>query len=221
MSAAPAGAPRGLSEPADPPGRQAHPDGARHGLRGRRSLNLALLLLAVGAVAALTGAGRAWATVHATSEVPQLGVDWTASAGVAGNDVAPLNAFALLALVSSLGIAVTRGRGRWPAGVVLTALGLTVTGMAIEAVGRLRETALELAIAGRLEALPAAAALRVDTSPAGPSLAVAGGLLIAAAGLLTAWYGRGWPILGERYRAPGDRRSTGATDLGSGVHHDG
>jgi len=165
-----------------------------------------LLLLAAGAIAALTGAGRAWATVRATSEVPQLGVNWTASAGVTGNDVAPLSAFTLLAVVFALGIAVTRGRGRWPVGVVLAAFGLAEIALAIVGVGALRETAMHLAISGRLERLPAGATLEVSTSPIGASLVVAGGLLVATAGILTTARGRRWPVLGDRYKAPADRR---------------
>jgi Tryptophan-associated transmembrane protein (Trp_oprn_chp) len=186
------------------------PDGgARGGLRGlggRRSLGPALVLLAAGAVAALAGAGRAWATVRATSEVPQLGVDWTTTAGVSGNDIAPISAFVLLAVVFALGIAVTRGRGRWPVGVGLAGFGLAVASLAIGGAGRVRETALQLAVSGRLEGLPAGAALRVDTSPVGPSLTVAGGVLIAVAGLLTVVWGRSWPVLGERYRVPAGGR---------------
>jgi uncharacterized membrane protein (TIGR02234 family) len=184
------------------PGRR----GADRAGRDRRSLGVALLLLAAGAIAALTGAGRAWATVRATSEVPQLGVNWTASAGVTGNDVAPLSAVALLAVVFALGIAVTRGRGRWPVGAVLAAFGLAVSVLAFVGIGELRDTAMRLAISGRLEGLPAGATLEIGTNPIGASLVVAGGLLIATAGVLTTARGRHWPVMGDRYRAPGDRR---------------
>jgi Tryptophan-associated transmembrane protein (Trp_oprn_chp) len=186
------------------------------GARERGSLGLALIFLAVGAAAVIFGAGRAWATVHATSQVPQLGVDWTATAGVTGNDVVPLSALALMAVVFALGIAVTRGRGRWPVGVGLFIFGLAVIALTLNGADQLRETAFHLAVAGRLEGLPAGAELRVDTSPIGASLAVAGGLLVAAAGVLTVWHGRSWPVLGDRYNVP----AGGARPAAGAVHHD-
>jgi Tryptophan-associated transmembrane protein (Trp_oprn_chp) len=191
--------------------REVNLDGERQaGAGGRRSLWLALGLLAAGAAAVLVGAGRAWATVRATSQVPQLGVDWSSTATVSGNEISPFSAFGLLAVLLTLGIAVTRGRGRWPVGAALLLLG---TGLAYVAArrgmdaGGIRALASQMATTGRIEGLPAGATLSVHASLVGPLLVVAGGALIALAGIVTTARGRHWPAMGDRYRAPGDARA--------------
>jgi Tryptophan-associated transmembrane protein (Trp_oprn_chp) len=185
------------------------PQAGAGGAGQARSLWLALGLLAAGAATVLAGAGRAWATVRATSEVPQLGVNWSSTATVSGNDVSPFSAFALLAVLLTLGIAVTRGRGRWPVGAALLLLGLAIATLAADRgtdTGGLRDLAFMLATTGRIEGLPAGAELHVDASPVSPLLVVAGGTLIALAGIVTVFRGRHWPAMGDRYRAPGDAR---------------
>ncbi|WP_344337428.1 Trp biosynthesis-associated membrane protein, partial [Kitasatospora putterlickiae] len=48
-----------------------------------------------------------------------------------------------------------------------------------------------------------------------PWVALAGGLLLALAGLLTVRYGRGWPAMGSRYEAPTGKASAKRPSAGA------
>jgi Tryptophan-associated transmembrane protein (Trp_oprn_chp) len=180
----------------------------------RRSLQLALAAVVAGVLLAVTGAGRPWARVAATVRLPGLGSGRVGGAELTGNDLAPLGALALLGLVLLVGVAATRGRGRWLVGVALLALGLALAAQALAGAGHLRAEAGARARRGELAGVPAGAALRVTAAPAGPALVVAGGLLLAAAGAEALRAGRRWPALGDAFRAPADRapRPAGGAD---------
>jgi uncharacterized membrane protein (TIGR02234 family) len=168
-----------------------------------RSLRLALAAVALGALAALTGAGRPWAQVDAS--VRGLGAGSVASGAVTGDALAPLSGLALLGLVLVVAVAATRGRGRWLVGAALLAVGVALAALALDAAGEVARMAAERARLGDLEGVPAGAALQIRTPRAGPALVVAGGALLAAAGLEALRRGRSWPALGAAFRAPGDR----------------
>jgi hypothetical protein len=170
-----------------------------------RSLRLAVLAVAAGVALVLLAAGRPWAQVAGSVTVQGLGSAQVARVGVSGNDVAPLSGVAMLAAVVALGVAFTRGRGRWPVGAALVGLGAWLLWLIVVRAGRLREAALELASLGRLEGLPAGARLEVGVAPLWPALAGAGAVLVAAAGAEALRRGRRWPALGAAFRAPGDR----------------
>ena len=173
-------------------------------------MQLALVAVLAGVMLAVIGAGQAWATVSAAVELPGIGAARLGAAEVTGNDLGPFGALALLGLVLLVAVAATRGRGRWVVGVALLALGgrpgrrrpprrRSGSGRG----GRARR-------AGLLEGVPTGTGLRVATSPAGPALVVAGGLLLAAAGAEALRRGRRWPALGDAFRAPPDRAQPAA-----------
>lgn len=155
------------------------------------------------------GAGRPWATVSGAVDLPGLGAGRFGGARLTGNDLAPLSALALLALVLVLGVAFTRGRGRWAVGAGLVVVGVVLAAQALTWAGRAGAEAGERLRRGELEGVtPGAAQVttsRVTTSQVGPALAVAGGLLVAACGLEVARRGPGWPAMGAAFRAPPDR----------------
>jgi uncharacterized membrane protein (TIGR02234 family) len=171
----------------------------------RRSLQLALVAVLAGVMLAAIGAGQAWATVSAEVELPGVGSARLGAAEITGNDLAPYGALALGGLVLLVAVAATRGRGRWVVGVALLALGGALVVGAAGGGWRVSTEAIERAELGLLEGIPAGTGLQVDTPPAGPVLVVAGGLLLAAAGLQALRRGRGWPALGDAFRAPPDR----------------
>jgi uncharacterized membrane protein (TIGR02234 family) len=172
---------------------------------GRRSMQLAMLAVLAGVILAVTGAGQAWARVSAAVELPGIGSARLGGAEVTGNDLAPLGALALLGLVLLVAVAATRGRGRWVVGLALLALGgALVLGGALGG-SRVSDEAIARAELGVLEGIPAGTGLRVATPPAGPVMVVAGGLLLALAGVEALRRGAGWPALGDAFRAPPDR----------------
>ena len=201
-----------------PPNREGSPtrDGAAPGVHtptssttssssDRRSLQVALVAVLVGVALAVTGAGQTWARVGAAVELPGLGSARLGAAEVTGNDLAPLGALALLGLVLLVGVAATRGRGRWAVGVALLALGAALAVQAVAGAAGIETEAAGRARSGELEGVPGGTGLRVSTSPAGPGLVVAGGLVLAAAGAEALRRGPRWPVLGDAFRAPPDR----------------
>jgi Tryptophan-associated transmembrane protein (Trp_oprn_chp) len=173
--------------------------------RARRSLQATLATVAVGVMLAAVGAGREWARVAAAVELPGLGRARLGGAEVTGNDLAPLGGLALLGLVLLVGVAVTRGRGRWAVGLALLALGVALAVQAVAGAAGVRAEAGDRARRGELEGVPAGTGVQVATPRAGPVLVVAGGLLLAAGGVETLRRGPRWPALGDAFRAPPDR----------------
>jgi Tryptophan-associated transmembrane protein (Trp_oprn_chp) len=172
----------------------------------RRSLQAALVAVVAGVLLAVTGAGRPWARVEASVDLPGLGSGRVGVAELTGNDLAPLSALALLGVVLLIGVAVSRGRGRWLVGVALLAVGAALVVQAVGGAGLARDEAAGRARRGELAGVPAGAALTVHGSAAGPALVLAGGLLLAGAGAEALRRGPRWPALGDAFRAPPDRR---------------
>jgi uncharacterized membrane protein (TIGR02234 family) len=180
----------------------------------RRSLQACLLAVLTGVVLAVLGAGRPWARVSAAVDLPGLGSGRVGGAELTGNDLAPLGGLALLGLVLLVGVAVTRGRGRWLVGAALLVLGAALAVQALGGAARVAAEAEERARRGELEGMPAGGRLEVSTPRVGPALVVAGGLLLAAGGVEALRHGRGWPGLGDAFRAPPDRVRPAASDDG-------
>jgi hypothetical protein len=189
--------------PRDPPAGAGGPPGAATPARG--SLQATLALVVAGVLLAAVGAGRPWARVSAAVDLPGLGRARLGGAELTGNDLAPLGGLALLGLVLLVGVAVTRGRGRWAVGLALLALGGALAVQALAGAAAARAEAADRASRGELEGVPAGTATQVATSPAGPALVVAGGLLLAAGGVEALRRGPRWPALGDAFRAPPDR----------------
>jgi Tryptophan-associated transmembrane protein (Trp_oprn_chp) len=171
----------------------------------RRTMQLAVLAVLAGVVLAAIGAGLAWARVGAAVELPGMGSARLGAVEVTGNDLAPLGGLSLLGLVLLVAVAATRGRGRWAVGLALLALGVTLAVGAVGGAVGVRAEATERAERGQLEGVPAGTGLRVTTNGAGPALVVAGGLLLAGAGVEALRRGARWPALGAAFRAPPDR----------------
>jgi hypothetical protein len=168
-------------------------------------MQVAMVAVLAGVMLAVTGAGQPWATVSSAVELPGVGSARVGAARMTGNDLAPLGGLALLGLVLLVAVAATRGRGRWVVGLALLALGGALALAAALGASSVGDQAVERARLGLLEGVPAGTALRVATPRAGPALVVAGGLLLAAAGIEALRRGPRWPALGDAFRAPPDR----------------
>jgi uncharacterized membrane protein (TIGR02234 family) len=187
----------------------------------RREYVLGLLLGAVGAGVVLLSARQGWAHVLTPAPAPLP----ASSVTVSGQDLVPLaGALALAALAGLAAVAATRGRVRRFTGLVLAVFGLAM----LVSVGTHMTTAGVLAASHTKSASHAGSATAGGTSGVAPGaipgattpgvtatghvtfadfpwqdLALAGALLVTAAGLLTAWRGGRWPAMSSRYeRAP-------------------
>ncbi|MFJ5121235.1 TIGR02234 family membrane protein [Kitasatospora sp. NPDC088548] len=156
---------------------------------GRRTLGLMLLLTALGAVLVLTAVSRVWAEGRAG----------TLAVSVTGGRISELpGGLALVALAAAVAVFAVRGAGRAAVGVLTLLAGL---GAAASAAAGAGDSAALDSEAARILALSGTTATEVSRS-AWPWLALFGGLLLAAAGLLTVRFGRSWPAMGSRYEAP-------------------
>jgi Tryptophan-associated transmembrane protein (Trp_oprn_chp) len=203
---------RASAGPVGPAGEPSHDQAG--GTGGRASLRVTLLVLVVGVFLVVIGAGRSWAGLQAAVSVPSLGSTRVGTTSLTGNDLAPLSGLALLALVLIVGIAVTRGRWRWVVGVVLLALAATLLVQTSVATARASSEAERRARQGEIVGVPAGGDLRVSNTRTGPLLALAGGVLLALAGVETLRRGASWPTLGAAFRAPQDRPDPPSTDGG-------
>ena len=203
----PASAPTPTSDPASDPAPIPAPAPAS---ADRRSMQVAMVALLAGVMLAVTGAGQAWARVGAAVELPGIGAVRLGAAELTGNDLLPFGGLALFGLVLLVAVAATRGRARWAVGLVLLAIGAYLAVQALVGAAGIAAEATERARVGELEGVPGGTALRVETPRAGPAMVVAGGLLLAAAGVEALRRGRHWPALGEAFRAPPDRAQPAA-----------
>jgi uncharacterized membrane protein (TIGR02234 family) len=148
-----------------------------------------LLLTLLGAVLVLTAAGRDWAEGRAG----------TLDVSVTGGKISELpGGLALVGLAAAVAVFAVRGAGRLAVGALTLLAGLGVAAASVA--GASDTAALDSAASGKL-ALAGSTATEVSHS-AWPWVALAGGLLLALAGLVTLRYGRGWPAMGSRYEAP-------------------
>lgn len=155
-------------------------------MTARPGLRTAVLLCLVGAFAVLVTVGRVWTSV----EVPADPLAEGRTATRTGAELVPgVRALGLVGLAGVVALAATRRTGRTVVGVLLL---LTGTGV----------VAAVLAPDLGAQTLPAEAATGKVATTVWPWLTAAGGLLLAAAGLLTVVRGRSWAALGQRYEAP-------------------
>ncbi|MFY1686774.1 Trp biosynthesis-associated membrane protein [Plantactinospora sp. WMMB782] len=150
----------------------------------------AVLLCLLGAGLAVLAATRTW-SVELTARPVPLPPDRAARTG---GDLLPwLPALALVGLAGAGALLGTRGIGRRLVGGLLALLGAGVAAGAGYAV---------LGTGG-------------EVSAGWPLLCALGGLLVGAAGVLTALRGAGWPVMGARYdraRPAGAGREATAPD---------
>ena len=175
------------------------PDGAAPGAPPRRTsgreMLVAALVCAVGAALVLLAAGRGWAgaTVTLPSPLPSRSVTLT------GGDLAPaLNGLGLAGLAGLAGVIATRGVARVVVGGLIVVIG---AGSVLSSVGA---TAGDRVLAELRDRMSLAEGAAVHAQPTMWWLvAVAGGVLLAAAGAFTVVRGRRWPGMSSRYDAPG------------------
>lgn len=156
---------------------------------GRRTLLATCAALGAGAAALWGAAALTW--YSGATEVPVRG---SVPVTVTGAEVAPaLTAVALLGLAGIAALVATGGLLRRMVGVLVTGAG---AGAAVLAVDRWTRPRVPP------EALPSGVASVGDLEPtAAPLLAVAGGVLLVAAGLVTLVGAHRMPRLGARYTA--------------------
>jgi uncharacterized membrane protein (TIGR02234 family) len=161
---------------------------------GRRELTAAVVLGGVGAAIVTGFAGRTWATVASGTGLGTFGQHLT------GRSLS--GALAALGWAGLAGIAAllaTRGWVRVAVGALLAAFGVIVAVVSPLAVRR----AHVVAAAGDKSNLARLGGDVVVHVNGWWALSLAGGLLLAAAGLLTVVRGRSWPGMSARYDRPG------------------
>ncbi|GAB2868631.1 TIGR02234 family membrane protein [Actinoallomurus bryophytorum] len=163
-------------------------------MTSRRELAAATLLGGAGAAIVVGFAGRSWATVTERG----TGVE-TLNQHLSGRSLSGV--IAALGWAGLAGIAAllaTRGWARVAVGVLLAAFGVIV---AIASPGAVRHAHVA-SIAGDKTNLARLGGDLVVHVNAWWTLSLAGGVLLAAAGLLTTVRGRRWPGMSSRYERP-------------------
>jgi uncharacterized membrane protein (TIGR02234 family) len=164
-----------------------------------KELRLAAGLCLVGAAAVLLAVSRSWLTYRfGQAPLPTRTVE------VSGADLA--RGARVLGLVGLAGVAAlpaTRGRARTAVGLLLTAAGAGVVAVVVRV------------LADPTGALEGTGAADVTSPDLGgwPFVAILGGLLLVAAGLLVAVRGRGWAALAAKYDAPAEQTPPGEASL--------
>jgi uncharacterized membrane protein (TIGR02234 family) len=164
-------------------------------VKSRRELTAAVSLGGVGAAIVAGFAGRTWATVASAGS--GLGTFGEHLTGRSLSGV--IAALGWAGLAGILALLATRGWVRVAIGVLLAAFGVIVAVASPLAVRR----AHVVAVAGdksNLARLGGDVAVHVN---AWWTLSLAGGVLLAAAGLFTIARGRRWPGMSSRYDRPG------------------
>ena len=158
----------------------------------RRGLVVAVLLCLAGAALVLLATSLPWLSYGVA---PGTGFP-TRTNDVTGATLAPgTRALALLGLAGVAALAATRDWGRLAVGAVVALAG---AGICVVLIQVLADPA-----AAVLERSPGDVAVTSRLALGGwPYVALLGGLLLLAAGLLTVVRGRSWSALGARYDAP-------------------
>jgi uncharacterized membrane protein (TIGR02234 family) len=148
----------------------------------------------LGAALTLFAGGQEWAVITAQRRPPLPPV----TAAVTGGEVAPLAPAAALVLLAAAGaLLAVRGAGRVAVGLLMVLAGAGIAWSS----GRVLGGADVVTDRLRSFGVPASA-LASDVAPAWPVVAVLGGVLGIAAGLLAVVRGRRWPAMGRRYERP-------------------
>lgn len=158
----------------------------------RRGFAVTLTGWVAAAAVVLLAAGRVWgsATVRAQNGV-------RVHVQVTGHDVASEIAPCAVALLAlALGVVATRGWVRRVCGVLAAVLGVLIVAGAVEGHSRVDNALVHKVFATQV------ATLNPPPTP-WPWIAVAGGVVVVACGVVTAAVGGRWGGLGRRYDAPG------------------
>lgn len=163
-----------------------------------------VLLCLAGSTLVLLAAGRPWG--RAVLRQPPLP---TVAVAATGRSLVPLAAaLGLVGLAGVVAVLATRGVGRVATGVLLALSGALVTTTSLRTQLRL-ESAVR-PVAERVAGVPGGVLSSVRVT-AWPTISVAGGVLLCAAGLLVAVRGRRWSTLSARYEPPGEPPTAPAT----------
>ncbi|MGF7235970.1 MAG: Trp biosynthesis-associated membrane protein [Frankia sp.] len=188
---------------------------ARRAAGGRRELSIAIIGCLAGAALVLLAVSATWIHLRVGTG-SRTGTDGAAGpTGLAvaaaipvrlgGGTVAPaVTGFGLVGLAGVVAIAATRSWGRTVVGALVLAAGIGVV-IAAGRIGADPTRAARGATPVRQIAPDGVAVLRDVTATMGPWLACAGGVLLAASGLLVALRGRAWSTMSARYDAPAAR----------------
>lgn len=181
---------------------------AQHtGATPRRELAIATTLCAAGAALALVAAGRTW--VRVSVELPRPLPD--ATHALSGQQLAPVaGALGIAGLAGLGGLVATRGYARAVVGGLLTVFGLAIAYASFRGTGQVSvDQALaagDVAVRGGNAAAHATVWWMVS---------FAGGILLAAGGVLSMVRGRRWPGMSRKYDSPvADRRVRAAKPEG-------
>lgn len=173
-----------------------------------REFGSALALGVLGAGVALLGTREPWAHARFAAQNPLPG----SIVALTGQDLAPgAAALAIAGLACLAAVVATRRVFRRITGVLLAAFGAGIAAVAAlsSRAGHIAAVATDHAPApygGGTAAHPAIAGARPDVVMAvfpWWTVAVAGGVLLVAAGALTVWRGARWPGMSGRYERPG------------------
>ncbi|MFC6886266.1 MULTISPECIES: Trp biosynthesis-associated membrane protein [Actinomadura] len=175
-----------------------------------RERGLTALLCAAGAGLALLSAGRPWAGVKARDAITPFALDLT------GRDLGgAASALGWAGLAGLAALFATRGRTRSLVGALIAAFGAAIVYASVTATGR----GHVLDVAGEKSAL-----LKLGAHPAVSVnqwwlVSAAGGVLLAAGGLVTFARGARWPGMSARYerQAPAARTRGAAAGTAAGA----
>ena len=197
----------------------------------RREFALALALGAAGAGIVLLSARQGWARVATPAPAPLP----ASVVSVSGQDLVPLaGALALAALATLAAVIATRRLARRLAGLLMAAFGVVIAVAvclplaASDVRGAARVTAVSQAGSATAGGAAGVSPGAVPGGGAAPGVsavghvtmtaalwrpaAVAGALIIVAAGLLVSWRGARWPVMSSRYEPPEQSERQPATD---------
>jgi uncharacterized membrane protein (TIGR02234 family) len=187
----------------------------------RREYVLGLVLGAAGAGVVLLSARQGWARVVTPAPAPLP----ASVVSVSGQDLVPLaGALALAALASLAAVIATRRLARRLAGLLMAAFGVVIAVSvslplaASDVRGAAKVTNVSQAGSATAGGAAGVSPGAVPGGGAAPGItavghvtttaalwrpaAVAGALIIVAAGLLVAWRGARWPVMSGRYEQP-------------------
>ncbi|MBX6382224.1 MAG: Trp biosynthesis-associated membrane protein [Microbispora sp.] len=173
----------------------------------RRSLLAWLAACAAGGGLALLAAGRVWVTLGTAGGPAGAG-----RGALTGNDlVAWLTPAALAALAAVLAVLATGGAARRAIGVVVALLGAAVAAGAWD--GTRDGTIAAVAARHMTTAVTSAGHISVVSRAwIWPVLAVAGGIVLAAAGAAAVVLSPRWPGMSSRYERRSGRAASGGTN---------
>ncbi|WP_067487693.1 Trp biosynthesis-associated membrane protein [Actinomadura hibisca] len=159
-----------------------------------RERGLAALACAAGAGLTLLAAGRPWATVRARDAITPFGLELT------GRDLGALPGGLGWAALAGLAVLfATRGRVRAGLGALLAVFGVVI---AVSSATAVRAGDVRAAAGGKSTLLRLAEQTTVQVGPWW-AVSLAGGVLVAAAGLVTLLRGARWPGMSARYERQG------------------